>query len=637
MLKNILLAGALMISVLALPAKTVSTKTIEDGGTGPYKAVMTVEEDLPGFAIYRPGNLQAAVKTEGRALPVVLFGNGGCATNSQGFYNYLSEIASHGYILVAQEKEPEPMPPLGSGGFNMSDPEFIARQKASGLTLMAALDYLEKESEHQGSIFYGTVDPFNVSPMGQSCGGLQALAMAVTGDERIKCLTVLNSGITAEGDGLGGFLKKSDLREIKVPTAYLIGGESDIAYKNGLDDFRRISHIPVVFANCDVGHMATYGEPHGGSFARMALAWLDWQLKGKEENTSLFTYGETGESFAGWKIESKNFNYASRIFSLDLNGNETPLVGTDDKVTYDAAGGIQGISGTTEAAVKVYLPTEEYNSGAAVIICPGGALMFHSWGNDVESMASWLNKRGIAVIGLKYRLRQMPAMPQGPMPTAPKKDVPKPATSGGNLFGVGLTLPDITGFDQITHANASPNPSAGPDEALDNAIDDALRAMKLVRAHAEEWGINPEKVGYLGYSAGGGVAIGATLRADADTRPSFLASCYGPSLSDVTVPENAPNLFVAVRARHMNVAAGMLSLFLEWKKAGANAEMYVYDDGQGPFDPDDTGTTSGAWRENFFRWMVSNGWATGQKDPGYAMRKIFEKMRAQMPPQQENH
>ena len=105
-----------------------------------------------------------------------------------------------------------------------------------------------------------------------------------------------------------------------------------------------------------------------------------------------------------------------------------------------------------------------------------------------------------------------------------------------------------------------------------------------------------------------GVALGATLRSDAETMPSFLASCYGPSLTDVVVPENAPNLFIAVRARHNNVAAGMLALFLEWKKAGANAEMYIYDDGQGPFGPGDDTTTSGAWREHFYRWMVSNGW-----------------------------
>lgn len=290
-----------------------------------------------------------------------------------------------------------------------------------------------------------------------------------------------------------------------------------------------------------------------------------------------------------------------RVFTMDLNGNPAPLLNDADKVTYDDAGGIQGISGTTEAAIKVFLPPAEINTGTAVIICSGGALMFHSWGNDVEKMASWLNERGVTVVGLKYRLRQMPARPQ----RTENAESPRPAATAPQMP---LRLPDITGFDQLKQANASPDQSGRPDPSLDNALDDALRTIRLVRAHAEEWGIDPQKVGYLGYSAGGGVAISATLKADAESMPSFLASCYGPSLTDVVVPANAPNLFIAVRAQHNNVAAGMLALFLEWKKAGANAEMYIYDDGQGPFGPGDDTTTSGAWREHFFRWMVSNGW-----------------------------
>ncbi|MBR7026696.1 MAG: alpha/beta hydrolase fold domain-containing protein, partial [Bacteroidales bacterium] len=170
--------------------------------------------------------------------------------------------------------------------------------------------------------------------------------------------------------------------------------------------------------------------------------------------------------------------------------------------------------------------------------------MFHSWGNDVEKMAAWLNERGVAVIGLKYRLRQMQPRPAAPAP--------------GNTPAMRLQLPDITGFDQLKNANASPDQSGAQDPSLAPAAEDAIRTIRLVRAHAAEWGIDPNRVGYLGYSAGGGVAIEATLRADAASMPSFLASCYGPSLTDVSVPDNAPNLFIAVRAQHNNVAAGML-------------------------------------------------------------------------------
>ena len=297
------------------------------------------------------------------------------------------------------------------------------------------------------------------------------------------------------------------------------------------------------------------------------------------------------------------------VFTMDLDGNPAPFLNNDDKVTYDDDGGIQVISGTTEATIKVFLPVTYRNTGAAVIILSGGALMFHSWGNDVEKMASWLNDRGIAVIGLKYRLRQMPAGPMGGQARSADGGAARPAApAGGNPFGMRLQLPDITGFDQLKKANASPDQSGRPDPSLDAAVEDALRTIRLVRAHADAWGIDPQRVGFLGYSAGGGVAIGATLRADAASMPSFLASCYGPSLTDVTVPENAPKLFIAVRAKHNNVAAGMFALFLEWRKAGVGAEMYIYDDGEGPFGPGDDTTTSGAWREHFHRWLLSNGW-----------------------------
>lgn len=288
-------------------------------------------------------------------------------------------------------------------------------------------------------------------------------------------------------------------------------------------------------------------------------------------------------------------NPPKKQFTLNLDGKETRLIQKNDKVQYDSDGNITMITGTTEPAVQVYLPDEKLNKGIGVIICAGGALRMHSWGNDVKSMAQWLNERGIAVIGLKYRLNTTPFS----MPAPQKND------KGKNPFeGLRMALP-ITDFDQLKNANANPDPSGQPDKYCDQAIDDALRTVKLVRSRAKEWNLDPQKIGFLGYSAGGGVAIGATVRADAETMPSFLATCYGPSLIDVTVPQDAPPLFIATRVEHPNVAAGLLALYLEWKKAGANAEIYLYDDGRMGFGPNDEGSTSGLWRTNFLRWLMT--------------------------------
>lgn len=262
----------------------------------------------------------------------------------------------------------------------------------------------------------------------------------------------------------------------------------------------------------------------------------------------------------------------------------------NERINRAPDGTIQTISGVVTPSITVYLPSADKATGTAVILCSGGGLMSHSWGSDVINMARWLNERGIAAIGLKYRTRVMGGGPGGPR-----------MGGGGQALSA-----SVTEFSKITKSNANPDTSESGIKNIDNAINDALRTMEIVREHAAEWHINPDKIGYLGFSAGGGVGIGATVRADAQHRPAFMATIYGPSLIDVEVPENAPKLFIATRGDHHNVAAGLVSLYLDWKRAGANAEMHLYDDGTGPFGPDDPGNTSGTWRESFYRWLTFN-------------------------------
>lgn len=272
------------------------------------------------------------------------------------------------------------------------------------------------------------------------------------------------------------------------------------------------------------------------------------------------------------------------------NGTAPGSEGVENKeqATLDAQGNIQNISGVVEPSLTVFLPDADKANGTAVILCAGGGLMAHSWGSDIVNMAHWLNERGIVAIGLKYRTR---VFGNGPRP---QRDASK------------MLSAEITEFQKIKNSNTNPDQSGNPDASIDNAINDALRAMEIVRANANEWHIDTAKIGYLGFSAGGGVAIGAMLRSDSQHMPAFLATIYGPSLIDVTVPANAPKLFIATRGDHHNVSAGLLSLYLDWKKAGANAEMHIYDDGKGPFGPDDIGNTSGTWRESFYRWLSFN-------------------------------
>lgn len=282
--------------------------------------------------------------------------------------------------------------------------------------------------------------------------------------------------------------------------------------------------------------------------------------------------------------------------------NECPK---DAQETVTVRDGQKIISGVSEPSIEVYLPSADKNVGTAVILCPGGAMRFLSWTNDVERMAKLLNERGVAAIGLKYRLNNSTTPPAASQSKAKKKN--KKLDAGTAAAGMPFKTYDVTEFQQFANANANPMPSVEGDAANMRAVEDCRAAVKLVREHAGEWNIDPAKVGVLGFSAGGGVATGATITAQEGEMPDFLVTVYGPSLMDVVVPENAPDLLIMTRAEHPNVAAGCLGLFLEWKKAGKNAELHMYGDGVGPFGMADrrSANTTDSWPDELLNWMAA--------------------------------
>jgi hypothetical protein len=180
--------------------------------------------------------------------------------------------------------------------------------RSTSSQLIDAIDWAIAQNSSKTSPYYGKIDTTKISVSGMSCGGLQTLEVAP--DPPITTVFICNTGILGTpGGGMPGIpgLKKEHLEKLHSPALYILGGESDIAYNNGMDDFRRINHVPVFVANLNVGHGGTYRQPHGGEFAVVATAWYHWQLKGDQDAAKMFTGDPCGVAQRpGWKVEKKN-------------------------------------------------------------------------------------------------------------------------------------------------------------------------------------------------------------------------------------------------------------------------------------------------------------------------------------------
>ena len=211
-----------------------------------------------------------------------------------------------------------------------------------------------------------------------------------------------------------------------------------------------------------------------------------------------------------------------------------------------------------------YLPSRAKATGTAVIVAPGGACIALAIEHEGTQVARWLQDRGIAAFVLKYRI--------------PEKK--------------GEGIPPGTNFD----------------EACKYGIADGIQAIKLVRQRATEWGIAPNRVGFLGFSAGAMVTSGVLLQHDAASRPNFAAPIYGAPFGMMpTIPTDLPPIFMAWAQDDNLVLEPILRFYEALKAAGNKPEVHVYRSGGHGFGMKHQGTTSDHWIDEFYFWLESQG------------------------------
>ena len=355
MKKLFAIAAAFLAAGLVGLAQTQREQVIEEGGTGPWKAVAVGDAGLPTHTIYRPKDLKAYVEENGK-IPVLLYANGACANNNLEMSRLLSEVASYGYLVLAigpyedmpddkfyaqwkgvvrgwypETKEVaimgngERLTPYTQAELAARAAEQEAARKAAEAAakknkgkkaapapapfrtyarqLLEAMDWITDQNANAQSEYYHLVDLDQVAAMGQSCGGAQVLAVAH--DPRIKTCMIFNSGI---GEMSMSGASKESLANLHTPMLYINGGVADVAYENANGDYGRIKELPVVKISTLDGHHGTYYEKHAGAFAVVARMWLNWQLKGKLGDSALFLNDEYGKAlYPDWTFDRKNW------------------------------------------------------------------------------------------------------------------------------------------------------------------------------------------------------------------------------------------------------------------------------------------------------------------------------------------
>ena len=211
--------------------------------------------------------------------------------------------------------------------------------------------------------------------------------------------------------------------------------------------------------------------------------------------------------------------------------------------------------------LTAFLPERSKATGTAVIIAPGGACVALALDLEGNHVARWLQEKGIAALVLKYRIleKKQEGIPQMDM-----------------------------------------------DAACKYGIADGIQAIRVARQHAAEWGISPDRIGFMGFSAGAMVASGSLLQPDASAqaRPNFAALLYGGPFGVMpAIPANLPPIFMAWAQDDNLALAAVVKFYEALKSAGQKPEVHIFSAGGHGFGMRKQATSSDHWIDEFYYWL----------------------------------
>jgi hypothetical protein len=294
----VFLCGAAFAQPPGITQEMINTTLPLEGAplavAGPYPTMSEPAFGTPGLMVFRPTTLDAFPARD--TLPVVVWGNGGCAIDTTRWGGFLSTIASHGFVVLGTAPQ-----------------DGAPRRQATADDLRGAIDWAFAETARVGSPLNGKIDTDQVAVMGQSCGGF--LSVSLGADPRVDTIGVFNSGVqppnpNAPANPNGPRFPTTDaLKDLHGPVLLINGHERDFLMAASKATYDAITHVPAFYgARHGAGHTATVFHPGGGEYANVASNWLKWTFKKDAEAAKMFVGDDCSLcTNPNWDTEAKGF------------------------------------------------------------------------------------------------------------------------------------------------------------------------------------------------------------------------------------------------------------------------------------------------------------------------------------------